>query len=459
MIFNQYYLDCLSHASYLIGDETTGRAVVVDPQRDVSEYVRDAEAAGLTIELVLETHFHADFLSGHLELADATGAKIGFSSVAQPEYDHRELADGERIPLGEVELEIRHTPGHTPESMSIVIYEHSGDEVPYGVLTGDTLFIGDVGRPDLLASVGFTREELADKLYESLHTKLLTLPDATQVFPAHGAGSACGKNLSTELTSTIGAQRQENYALIAPDRQTFFDLVTEGQPPAPGYFIHDATMNKKQRALMDETEGPKALTWDEAKAAMADGAILVDGRDPVEFAHGHLAGAVNVGLDGRYAEFAGSVVPVDADIVLFVDPGTELEAKNRLGRIGFDRVVGYIEDPYGVITAHQDEARIASRLTPVDFEERRRDVADLQVVDVRNPGEFALGSITDAVSVPVGQLPARLAELDADRPTVVFCAGGYRSSVAASLLRANGFADVSDMVGGYGAYTETVQPA
>lgn len=459
MIFDQYYLDCLSHASYLIADETTGRAVVVDPQRDISEYLADAEAKGLTIELVLETHFHADFLSGHLELAQATGAEIGYSSVAEPEFAIRPLADGERISLGEVVLEIRHTPGHTPESMSIVVWEHADDEEPYGVLTGDTLFIGDVGRPDLLASVGFTRDELATKLYDSLHDQLLTLPDSTRVFPAHGAGSACGKNLSTELTSSIGAQRRENYALLAPDRATFIDLVTEGQQPAPGYFIHDATMNKKQRPLMDEAGAPTPMSWDEVRAAMDAGALLVDGRDPVEFARGHLRGAVNVGLDGRYAEFAGSVVPVDADIVLFVEPGSELEAKNRLGRIGFDRVLGYVDRPYEVLLDHQDEARVASRLTPVDFEERRATLGDLQLVDVRNPGEHALGSVPDAANIPVGQLPARLAELDPSRPTVVYCAGGYRSSVAASLLRANGFDDVSDIVGGYGAWTEVVQPA
>jgi hydroxyacylglutathione hydrolase len=459
MIFDQYYLDCLSHASYLIADETTGRAVVVDPQRDISEYLADAEAKGLTIELVLETHFHADFLSGHLELAEATGAQIGYSSVAETEFDIRALADGERISLGDVQLEIRHTPGHTPESMSIVVWEHASDEVPYGVLTGDTLFIGDVGRPDLLASVGFTRDELATKLYDSLHDKLLTLPDTTQVFPAHGAGSACGKNLSTELTSTIGAQRQENYALLAPDRETFIDLVTEGQAPAPGYFIHDATMNKKQRALMDEATPPRAMTWDQVEDALSAGALLVDGRDPVEFARGHLRGAVNVGLEGRYAEFAGSVVPVDADIVLFVEPGAELEAKNRLGRIGFDRVLGHVDRPFEVLLEHQDEAQVASRLTPVGFEDRRTELDDLQVVDVRNAGEHSLGALPDAVNIPVGQLPARLDELDPSRPTVVYCAGGYRSSVAASLLRANGFDDVSDIVGGYGAWTDVVQPA
>lgn len=459
MIFHQYYLECLSHASYLIGDESTGTAVVVDPQRDVSEYLQDAEEHGLTIGLVLETHFHADFLSGHLELASATGAEIGYSSVADPEFDHRKLDDGQRISLGEVTLEMRHTPGHTPESMSIVIWEHDGDETPYGVLTGDTLFIGDVGRPDLLVSIGFSRHELAAKLYDSLHTKLLTLPDATQVFPAHGAGSACGKNLSAELSSTIGAQRRDNYALLAPDAKSFIDLVTEGQVPAPSYFIHDATLNQKARPLLDEHLPPRAMGWEGLEDARSAGAILVDGRDPVEFARGHLHGAINVGLQGRYAEFAGSVVPVDADIVLFVEPGEELEAKNRLGRIGFDRVVGYVADPYVVLLDHRDVSRVASRLTPADLEDRRRELDDLQLVDVRNPGEFALGSVPDAQSIPVGQLPDRLADLDPSRPTVVFCAGGYRSSVAASVLRANGFDDVSDLVGGYGAWTTAIQPA
>ena len=457
MIFQQYYLGCLSHASYLIGDETTGRAVVVDPQRDVSEYVADAAARGLTIELVLETHFHADFLSGHLELAAQTGAEIGFSAVAEPEYEIRRLADGERISLGEVVLEIRHTPGHTPESMSIVVWERADDDVPYGVLTGDAMFIGDVGRPDLLTSVGFTREELASKLYDSLHDQLLTLPDETRVFPAHGAGSACGKNLSTELTSTIGVQRRQNYALLAPDRETFIELVTEGQPPAPGYFAHDATLNKQRRALLDETALPAALDWEQVQSARAAGALLVDGRDPVEFARGHLRGAINVGLEGRYAEFAGSVVPADTDIVLFVEPGTELEAKNRLGRIGFDQVLGYVEGPYEVLHTHQDQVDVASRLTPIDLQLRQEELADIQLVDVRNPGEYESGAVPGAVNIPVGQLPARLTELDPVRPTVVYCAGGYRSSVAASLLRTNGFADVSDIVGGYGAWAQVAR--
>ncbi|MGB2921205.1 MAG: rhodanese-like domain-containing protein [Mycobacterium sp.] len=459
MKFIQYYLDCLSHASYLIADETTGRAVVVDPQRDVAEYLADAKEFGCTIELVIETHFHADFLSGHLELAKATGAKIVYSSVAETEFESMGVADGERYSLGEVTLEFRHTPGHTPESLSIVVYEHPGDEVPYGVLTGDALFIGDVGRPDLLASIGFTREELADKLYDSLHNKLMTLPDATRVYPAHGAGSACGKNLSTDLWSTMGEQKATNYALRAPDKATFMDLVTEGQPPAPGYFVYDAILNRKDRELLDETKMPTPMTYEQVRKAIEEGAVLVDGRTPEEFAQGHLRQAVNIGLEGRYAEFAGSVLPSDVDIVLFAEPGQELEGKNRLARIGFDRVIGYLDRPFEVMFSHRGDVQIASRLTAKSFDQRASELADLQIVDVRNPGEVAAGTIPNAIAIPVGQLPSRRNELDRSKPTVVYCAGGYRSSVAASLLRQNGFVDVSDILGGYGAWDDAHQNA
>jgi hydroxyacylglutathione hydrolase len=452
--FTQYYLDCLSQASYLIGDQTTGRAVVVDPRRDVDEYVRDAAEAGLTIELVVETHFHADFLSGHLELAEATGAEIGFSSVARPEFPTRKLEDGERLELGEVVLQFLHTPGHTPESLSIVVWEHADDEAPYAVLTGDTLFIVDVGRPDLLASIGVTKEELANQLYDSLHGKLMVLPDSTRVYPGHGAGSACGKNLSTETWSTIGAQRETNYALRAASKQEFFDLVTEGQPPAPSYFIFDAVLNRKDRELLDETAMPVALDLAGFDRLVEAGALVVDGRDPEDFGRGHLVGSINVGLNGRYAEFAGSIVPSDVDIVLVADTGFELEAKNRLARIGFDRVVGYLEHPLAVMADHPDRVRPASRLTAAEFDSRRGDINGLQLIDIRNPGEVALGTIEGAMAIPVGQLPSRLGELDPTAPTVVYCAGGYRSSVAASLLRQAGFQDVSDILGGFGAWVD-----
>jgi hydroxyacylglutathione hydrolase len=454
MKFVQYYLDCLSQASYLVGDETSGRAVVVDPRRDVDEYVRDADEMGLTIELIIETHFHADFLSGHLELAAATGAEIAFSSVAQPEFASRKLDDGELISLGEIELEVLHTPGHTPESISIVVREHAGDQVPYGVLTGDTLFIGDVGRPDLLASIGFTRDELAEQLYDSLQTKLVPLPDATRVYPGHGAGSACGKNLSTDTWSTIGDQKANNYALLASDKATFIDLVTEGQPPAPEYFVFDAVLNRQDRALLDETALPDGVDLAGFEALVDGGAMILDGRDPEDFARGHLVGSINVGLKGRYAEFAGSIIPTDADIVLVAELGFELEAKNRLARIGFDRVVGYLVNPLLVMAENPSKVRQASRLTSAAFESRRAELGGVQVVDVRNPGETQIGTITGSIEIPVGQLPGRIGELDPRAPTVVFCAGGYRSSVAASVLRQAGFGDVSDIIGGYGAWSE-----
>ena len=282
----------------------------------------------------------------------------------------------------------------------------------------------------------------------------MVLPDETRVYPAHGAGSACGKNLSTDTWSTIGVQRETNYALLADSKGSFFDLVTEGQPPAPEYFVYNAILNRKDRELLDETEPPTPLDLAAFDAAVAGGAMIVDGRDPETFARGHLAGSINVGLVGRYAEFAGSVVPSDVDIVLVVDDGFELEARNRLGRIGFDRVLGFVELPAKVMIEHPERVRQASRLTAAEFDARRDDIARLQLVDIRNPGEVALGSIGGSTPIPVGQLPSRLDELDPSAPTIVFCAGGYRSSVAASLLREKGFADVSDIIGGYGAWSE-----
>ncbi len=454
LVFQQYYLDCLSHASYLIGDRTTGRAVVVDPRRDVEEYLADADALGLTIELAIETHFHADFLSGHLELAQATGAEIAYGAAATgAEFDFRPLHHGERIVLGEVWLEVRATPGHTPESISVVVYAGAADDVPYGVLTGDTLFIGDVGRPDLLASIGVTAEDLAGRLYESLHEQLLTLPDPTRVFPAHGAGSACGKNLSTETWSTIGDQRSANYALAPMTRDQFIDVVTEGQPNAPAYFSYDAQRNREDRPLLDEGAALATLDLEALDAAVADGAAVLDTRDDAEFAAGHLRGAVNVGLGGRFAEYAGSVVGPQQPIVLVCEPGTEHEAAVRLARIGFDRVLGYLDDVYGVLATHPERAARSSRLTVAALAERLADGGvPVQLVDVRNDAEVRLGAIDGAIAIPLAQLRTRLAELDPARPTVVHCAGGYRSSVAASMLEANGFADVSDLLGGYGAW-------
>jgi hydroxyacylglutathione hydrolase len=449
MILEQFYLECLSHASYLVGDQTSGTAAVVDPQRDIQQYLDRATELGLTITHVLETHFHADFLSGHLELAEATGAVICYGSQAQPQFPARLLADGERLHFGDVIVEARHTPGHTPESTSYVVWAKEGDDAPYGILTGDTLFIGDVGRPDLLVSVGKTADELGHMLYASIHNKILTLPDATRVFPAHGAGSACGKNLSTETTSTLGEQRATNYALQFTNADAFVAAVTEGQPEAPGYFIYNAVLNQQDRETLDEHAIPTKLTLTQLLAARDKGLQIIDTRDAQFFATGHLRGSVNVGLAGRYAEYAGSIIRPDEDIVLVTEMGFESEAKVRLARIGYDRIIGWfpVEDLVDV----PSEVDRASRLTAAEFAQVRHNVDGLQVIDVRGDGEYKINHLENAQHIPVGQLRTRISELDATKPTVVYCAGGYRSSIAASVLRAQGFGDVSDVLGGFEA--------
>jgi hydroxyacylglutathione hydrolase len=451
MIFEQYELGCLSLFSYLIGDETTGRAVVIDPQRDVSGYIADAERLGLRIERVIETHFHADFLSGHLELADATGAVISYGDEARAEFAIDPLAHGQRLSLGDVMLEIRHTPGHTPESISIVVWEHADDDEPWAVFTGDTLFIGDVGRPDLLTSVGWTADDLARRLYRSIHDQLLTLPDATLVFPAHGAGSACGKNLSTASRSTISEQRRTNYALAPMSEDEFVESVTQGQSVAPLYFAFAADSNRRDRELLDDHGETALLDVDATVRAQADGAVVIDGRASDLFASGHLRGSVNVGLDGRFAEYSGDVLRPGQGVIVVTDPGRENEARIRLARIGFDHVVGALPDIDQVLVDRPELAERAPRVTATEVEEWRSSEPGLQIVDVRNPGEVATGAIEGSVNLPLPQLLDRLDELDPDQPTIVYCAGGYRSATAASLMRARGFSTVADIYGGYGA--------
>ncbi len=452
MFFRQYDLACLSLYSYLIGDTTTGRAVVVDPQRDISGYLADAEANGLTIERVIETHFHADFLSGHLELAEATGASISYGDVADPDFAIEPLAHGQLLSLGEVTLEIRHTPGHTPESISIVVYP-TPDGEPWAVLTGDALFIGDVGRPDLLTSVGRTADSLARDLYRSLREQLLTLPDTTLVYPAHGAGSACGKNLSTAASSTIGEQRSTNYALAPMTEDQFVEAVTEGQGIAPLYFAFAADANKRERDLLDDHEPPQELTIEEALDLARAGAVLLDTRAPESFASGHLRGSINVGLDGRFAEYAGNIVRPGQQVVLLGDAGRGTEAKIRLARIGFDAVVGEVTDIESQLTAHPELADAARRLPAADVAAWLAEEPDLQIVDVRNPAETKVGgTVPGARNLPLPQLLDHLDDLDRARPSVVYCAGGYRSSVAASVLRAHGFTHVADLIGGYPAW-------
>ncbi len=457
MIFEQHYLDCLSQASYFIGDETTGRAILVDPRRDIEPYLETASQHGMTIEMVIETHLHADFLSGHLETAAATGATIAFGSKAETEFESRKLAHGERINLGEVELEIRHTPGHTPESISVVVYENAQDEVPYGVLTGDCLFIGDVGRPDLLSSVGVTSNELAGQLYDSLHEQLMTLPDETRLYPAHGAGSACGKNLSSDTVSTIGCQRKDNYAVQPMSKDEFIEVVTAGQTAPPAYFSFEAVLNKQNHGVLDPTEAPSVLSLEDVLRHQAEGAVILDTREPPVFAQGHLPDSINVGLSGRFSEFSGGIISHDVPIVLVTEEGRELESRVRLARIGFDNVVGALDRSVSAI-----EGSTLSVMPRVDVEgliQARASVEDLQLVDVRQPGETANGTVEGAIVIPLTQLNTRIEELDMDRPTIVYCAGGFRSMIAASRMKEAGFADVSDLIGGYGAWSSQMVSA
>ena len=459
MIFQQYELGCLSLFSYLIGDETTGRAVVIDPQRDVAQYVDDAARFGLTIERVIETHFHADFLSGHLELAAATGAAISYGDEARADFPIEPLAHGQRLSLGDVVLETRHTPGHTPESISVVVWEHADDTDPWAVFTGDTLFIGDVGRPDLLTSIGWTADGLARRLYRSIHDQLLTLPKDTRVYPAHGAGSACGKNLSTASQSTIGEQRRTNYALAPMSEDAFVEAVTQGQSVAPLYFAFAADSNRRDRELLDDHRETPAFDLDLTLRQQADGAVIIDGRSADLFASGHLRGSVNVGLDGRFAEYAGDVLRPGQTVILVTEPGREDEARIRLARIGFDHVTGALHDIERVLVDYPELAEQAPRVTASEVEQRRATEPELQIVDVRNPGEVEAGAVAGAVNLPLPQLLDRMSELDPTRPTIVYCAGGYRSATAASLLRAHGFTTVADIYGGYGAVAALSEPA
>ncbi len=454
MIFTQHYLACLSHASYLVGDESTGRAVVVDPRRDIGVYLDEAASRGLTIERVIETHVHADFLSGHLEMAARTGAAISYGAAADVDFPIEPLGDGQRLLLGEVTLEVLATPGHTPESICVVVYERRGDDVPYGVMTGDTLFVGDVGRPDLLASAGagFSAETLARQLYASLRGKVLALPDATRVFPAHGAGSACGKQLSSDTSSTIGEQRRTNYALQPMSAEEFVAAVTEGQPLRPQYFAFDAQRNRELHPLLDEDAAPPLLDVDEVLVRQGTGVVLLDPREPADFAAGHLRGAVNIGLQGRFAEWAGDVLSPDREIVLVGDPDLGVQARVRLGRVGFDRVAGQLADLPAVLADRPDLAEAGSRLTIEQLAELRGLEPELQLVDVRDPGETAAGTLPGAREVPLAAFPGWLSGAAPSGPIVVYCASGYRSQIAASLLSSAGFEDVSDLLGGYHAW-------
>ena len=461
MIFKQYYLSCLAHASYLIGDEESRTAIVVDPQRDVDQYRKDAEEQRLQIRHVFLTHFHADFLAGHLELRNQAGAKIYLGARAKAEYEFIPLKDGDSLEFGRVRLSVLETPGHSPESISIVVYDLKSDaHNPRAVLTGDTLFIGDVGRPDLRTSLGFSARELAGMLYESLHQKLLALPDETLVYPAHGAGSLCGKHLSTETVSTIGVQRQYNYALQPMSKEEFVEVVTAEQPDALPYFTYDAILNTKERPTLEETleQVLNPFGLEEFLKLRDSGAQMLDVRDPTEFSGAHIAGSLNIGLAGRFASWAGTILDRERPILIMASPGGEREAAVRLGRIGFDHVAGYLKGGMKATDSNPDLVQLTTRLAATTLAEQLASPTPPLVLDVRTPKERREKWIEGSLHIPLNHLRERIEEVPRDQKLVVHCAGGYRSSLAASLLRQFGLVDVGDLLGGITAWDKSGLP-
>lgn len=453
MYMKQYYLGCLAHASYLIADEMTKVAAVVDPQRDIEQYLADARAGGYSIKYVFLTHFHADFLAGHIELRNQAGARICMGERAGAEFDHTALKDGDVIEFGDVRIQTMETPGHTPEGISLLVFDKANsDAIPHAVLTGDTLFIGDVGRPDLLASIGVTADELAEMLYESLD-KLRRLPDTTLVYPAHGAGSLCGKSLSKETVSTIGEQKKFNYALQPMPFEQFKALVTSEQPEAPGYFVYDAIRNRQERPDLESTlnKSMKALSLNDVLAMQKSGAQIVDVREAIDFEGASMRGAINIGLKGKYATWAGSLLSHDAPIVVIGDNNEE-EAVMRLGRIGFDNVAGYLRDGMEALDAHPKLIQAVSRITAVALLEQIEEQKAPFILDVRSEKESGIVRIEQSHNIPLAHLHERLSEVPTDRPVVVHCEGGYRSAIACSILAEAGRTNITDLVGGIKAW-------
>ncbi len=453
MYFQQFYLTCLAQASYMIGCE--GVAAVVDPQRDVEIYLEEAQQQGLKIEHVIETHLHADFVSGHRDLAARTGAKIYLGAAAGAKFPHVPVRDGHEIRFGKVLLRFLETPGHTPESVCILVMdlEKSGD--PWAVLTGDTLFIGDVGRPDL--SPTHTPQELAGLLYDNLHNKLLKLPDEVLIYPAHGAGSLCGKNMSAERCSTISRQRQLNYALQPMSRDAFVHMLTAELPPRPEYFAKDAEMNREGPALMEEIPPPTPLSPQEVSERIHNaGVVALDTRPAAQFGAGHVPGSVNIGLTGQYASWAATVIGLGKPILLIAEDDERVhESSMRLARVGIETVVGFLE---GGIQAWEKAGLPLEEIPQVSVHQLKDNLERWQVLDVRRLGEWQAGHIAGARHHPLDRFPQSLPPLDPNRPVAVHCKSGFRSSAASSLLQARGFREIYNVTGGFDAWTASGYP-
>jgi hydroxyacylglutathione hydrolase len=461
MILKQYYLGCLAHASYLLGDEASATAIIVDPQRDIQQYLADAEKFGLTIRYVFLTHFHADFVAGHLELRDRCGAAIHLGARARAEYSFVPMNDGDTLSFPGLRLQVLETPGHTIESISILVFDlKENAAVPHAVLTGDTMFIGDVGRPDLRASLGWTADELGAHLYDSLHDKLLKLPDETLVYPAHGAGSLCGKQLSTDTVSSLGDQRRLNYALQPMTKEVFVRLVTADQPDAPPYFTFDAILNTHERKTLERNlaEVLQPVELDEVLRLGEAGAQVLDVRDATAYAKGHLAGSINIGLGGQYATWAGTVLDRAKPIVIIAEPGREEEAALRLGRIGFDHVRGYLSGGMQALAERPDLVWPTERVTAQMAADELASAEPPLVLDIRNPREWAVRHIGGSVNIPLNHLRERMDEVPRNRRIAVHCAGGYRSSIAVSILHHHGVTNLIELAGGLTAWDAAKLP-
>jgi glyoxylase-like metal-dependent hydrolase (beta-lactamase superfamily II)/rhodanese-related sulfurtransferase len=450
MYFEQFYLTCLSHASYMIGSE--GVAAVIDPQRDVDLYLEEARRNNLRIEHVIETHLHADFVSGHQELSAATGARIYLGALAGARFTHTAVHNGDSVCVGRCRLEFLETPGHTLESISVLVTYLDRSPEPFAVLTGDTLFIGDVGRPDL--SGDCTPQQLAGLLYDSLHQKLLRLPDNVEVYPAHGAGSLCGRNMSSERRSTIGKERVSNYALRAATRDDFIHLVTAELPERPGYFSQDVELNRAGATPLAELPPIPALAPREVVELAANGAVVLDTRPPLEFAAAHIPGSIHIALAGQFASWAGIVLGLDKELMLVGEDEEKVhEARARLARVGIERVAGYLAGGIGDWTAEGMSVEQVPQISVAELHDLlEHDPAAMQVVDVRRAGEWKDGHIASAMLKPLDHLESDLGELDRRQAIAVHCKSGYRSSIAASLLERAGFKDVHNVTGGFDAW-------
>jgi hydroxyacylglutathione hydrolase len=446
MYIEQLYTGCLAEAAYYI--ESNGEAAIIDPLRETEPYLALAEKRGARIKYIFETHFHADFVSGHLDLAKKSGAQIVFGPTAAPSYDAVIATDGQEFTIGALTMKVLHTPGHTMESSCYLLRDPQGKD--HSIYTGDTLFIGDVGRPDLAVKTNLTQEDLAGLMYESLHNKIMPLADEIIVYPGHGAGSQCGKNLSKETFDTLGNQKKTNYALQPMSKADFIKELTTGLMAPPAYFPENVKLNKYGYESIDEvmTRNVQALTPQAFQMEVESGAYILDTRNPEVFEQGFMPGAINVGLNGQYAVWVGTVVPFGKRLVLVLEPGKEAESILRLARVGYDNVAGYLSS----MDAWQAAGMPVDRVTSISADGIRTEMdKGAVVVDVRNPAEFESSHIAEAMNLPLADLNKRLSELKPEQRYVIHCAGGYRSMIAASMLKEKGYTNFVNVSGGFNA--------